>query len=149
MHLATVHPCLTIGYSGLRIEDLGRFLEAVNGVLVDVRFHPFSRQEEWSRPALQRSFSSRYVWCRPFGNVAFRSITAPVQLADPERGLEIVRAILRVRPVVLLCLEPNPQDCHRSEVAQLLHQATGCMIKHLRSHEIRSAGQLDLLPTKP
>lgn len=52
-------------------------------------------------------------------------------------GLNSAKGVARVAPliddgnVILLCVCPDHTTCHRTQAAEVLHQATGAPIEHL------------------
>ena len=106
----------SLGYSGLGGADDLRRLLAGTGIdtIVDVRL------SQWSR---NRAFSSRqthvtvaeaglsYVHLPGLGNLAYKS--GGIRVRNIE-AIETVLAALRAgRNVALMCVCPQPEDCHR------------------------------------
>ena len=138
----------TIGYKGgLQADELRAWAVAHRAVVADVRLLPLSRAWQWRRPYLERVLGSRYRWVRDLGNLNYRR--GPVLLAHPERGVEIVSAMLVKGPVALLCVcasvGSGERRCHRLDAADLIATATGATIIHLALADLRPATQLPLL----
>ena len=129
MSTPTVHVCYTWGYGGSSLPVLRGLLDSLGAVLVDVRYSPKSWSRQWWGTSLAREFAGRYVWVKALGNTLYR--TDDIQLADPARGVEAVAPILAVRPIVMLCVCPIGETCHRAVAARWLAEATGCEIVHL------------------
>lgn len=133
----------SLGYSGVRLEAVNQWLDAHDALLVDVRFKPFSRNPEWRQPHLQRVLGSRYRWVRALGNLNYRG--GPSRLVEEAEGVRIVVAMMESNPVVLTCICSDPRVCHRWTAANLISEATGAKIVHLRPSDFGPSEQLDLL----
>jgi hypothetical protein len=112
----------TIGYSAqkkprlpaLKLDELAHIREQLGAVIVDVRARPYSRwRPEMNNPALEKRFSARYVsMAATLGNKT-RSLPGKVDsdgiafLLEHERGHE------GGKPLLLMCTEKPPGDCHR------------------------------------
>lgn len=121
-------PIYTLGYARWSVDEVGHTLETLDAALVDVRYNPSTSKPGFSRNELQARFPDRYLHVAAFGNVNYKG--GPIQLADPERGLQRVEA-LNDRPV-LMCGCRDPKSCHRSVVAERIAEE-GEPIKHLRA----------------
>jgi uncharacterized protein (DUF488 family) len=123
----------TIGYQGREPAELVAVLEDHGvEVVVDVRDRPISRKKGFSKRALEELSSAHgiaYVHARELGN--------PKANRDAGGGLATVlsnyeawmaprwdEAFAALRPAIedkrvcLLCLERDPQECHRTIVAR-------------------------------
>ena len=123
---------ITIGYAGWALEDLYELCEAVNGILVDVRFAPdASRTPAYNREALEAYFGNRYVWVRELGNRGYHGHA--IDLVDFERGAARVRELVEAGYTpILLCGCPNPFACHRRQVAERLACLWGMKVLEIR-----------------
>jgi uncharacterized protein (DUF488 family) len=114
------------GYRGRRVDELECHVAHLGAVIIDTRKVPYSRFQQWSRESLRQQFGSRYVHVPGFGNVRYQETAADaVQLADPDAGLAAVGAILAARPIILLCMCREHEQCHRSTVAALIAERFG------------------------
>ena len=120
MHAQPFH-LYTYGYQGGSHEDLQHYA-AAGALILDTRLVPTSPNPRWRRATLERMLGQRYRWCKALGNVNFRS-GGPVQIQDPEAGLQLLGELLLQSPVVLLCACRAWESCHRRVVAELA-QAT-------------------------
>jgi len=129
---------MTAGYQGLSLEAfLGRLLQAGIMMLIDVRAHPTARRFGFHRSTLARSCRAvgiryEHVPELGIGTDQRRGQTAPAQrqrlfrhylrtvLADHPAALVTVTAWMRESPAVLVCLEADPMDCHRTHLGRLL-----------------------------
>jgi uncharacterized protein (DUF488 family) len=152
----------TIGYQGAGLDQLIHCLQA-NGVrtLADIRFHPFSRRPEFRQDALRRAVEEAglaYRHVKALGNpppsrdaamagdeAAYRRLFQAH--LDTEAARASLRAVLdwtQAGPVCLMCLERDPEDCHRLMVADRLVADSGLALEHLKP-EAKEAAQLRLL----
>lgn len=113
-HLPAVY---TFGYSGHEPNQLARFVEAQDALLLDIRLRPLSRSPQWSKKNLIALFGERYRHAGGLGNVNYKG--GPIQLADPQEWFEKIGALLRDegRSVVLMCVCRDFTTCHRRVVA--------------------------------
>lgn len=97
-------PLYTIGYARLSPSRLREIASGLGTVVVDCRFNPRSRRPGFGRAQLSQLLGDCYRWegltLGGFGNVT-------------QQGIRCVRELLRKRPVLLLCKEAEPGDCHR------------------------------------
>ena len=106
----------TFGYSG--IDDADALRRLIGGApiadVVDVRLRPFGRRPFNGATACQaliESLGPTYRWDQRLGNLAYE--TGGVQIKNIE-AIETVLAALRAgRNVALMCVCPQPKDCHR------------------------------------
>jgi len=55
-----MHPLYTFGYSGRSPHHLRALAEALDAVVVDIRFRPRSRIPDWNAGRLQKLLGDRY-----------------------------------------------------------------------------------------
>ena len=141
----------TIGYEGTSLEDLVASLKAESVTrLLDVRFAPYSRRDEYSiemlRPALA-DYGIAYTHIRELGNppagreaarlghrAAYREIyTGHLASPDGQAGLRKALAFAALESVCLMCLERDPRHCHRSMTADALAAQGGFSVAHLKT----------------
>jgi len=122
----------TLGYSGWKPEAIKRVAERLGAIVLDVRASARSRRAAWTAKGFAELLGDRYVRFREFGNVNYRG-DAPIELADPEAGIQRLRDIQGAdrRPMILLCACPDVAVCHRKVVADLLADELGWPIEHL------------------
>jgi uncharacterized protein (DUF488 family) len=106
----------TTGYAGQDPAALQRWLEALDGVVFDIRFNPQSRKPRWTKAALARRLGARYMHVPALGNRNYKG--GPIALVDLEAGL--AQLAQETRPVVLLCVCGDAATCHRTVVAEAL-----------------------------
>lgn len=118
----------TYGYGGPNprqaLEDLKGY--AAVGVVLDIRLKPWSGIKVdgklvFTKAALFNALAWPLVYghCDLLGNVNYRG--GPIQLKDPEGGMEYLRNLYVAlsRDVVLLCGCEEAEYCHRKTVAEL------------------------------
>ena len=139
----------TAGYEGLSIDGFLNML-VENGIecLVDVRSNPTARRYGFHKSTLSRLLHRLDVEYRHFSELGIHSEARRLfpanggrdelfrqyeetTLATEETAIETVSALVRRRPSVLVCMESNPLNCHRSRLANRVSQATGLPIIHL------------------
>lgn len=97
----------TVGYARLAPARLDALLDELCARLVDVRVKPWSRIPGWSRPDLARRYGERYLWRGDLLGGLGRTTW-------PE-GIAWLAAASG--PLVLLCKEDSPLQCHRHGIA--------------------------------
>lgn len=130
----------TIGYTGLKLSDLTVWMDAHNATLVDTRLNAYSPNPDWKKGSLQRVFSDSYRHVQALGNINYKG-GGDIALKDVEAGVEIVRQLLEVTPVVLLCTCADVDKCHRKVAADAIAAATGAQVVHLTPNKLK----LDIL----
>lgn len=112
----------TLGSSGLRGVDDLRSLLAGTGIdtIVDVRLRP------WGRPPFNGPKASRllveavglaYRWDQRLGNLEYK--TGGTRIKDIEAIEDVLEDLRAGHSVGLFCVCAEPQDCHRSTVAEV------------------------------
>lgn len=165
----------TIGYGSRTFEGLVAILRE-QGItcLVDVRSVPASRfRPEFSRPALEVALTEqgiRYVY---LGNALGGRPEAPECYTDGKidydrvreqefyrRGIDrLRRAYAQRMPVVLMCSEGRPEECHRARLIGASLHELGIPVAHLDEEglprtqqeviERLTGGQMDLFDEAP
>jgi uncharacterized protein (DUF488 family) len=139
----------TIGYEQTTQPQLIDRLQAAGvKVLIDVRAVAASRRAGFSKTLLAASLEARgieYVHLRALGtpkagrDAARAGRTAEMraiyeqQLETPEAQVELARAgaIAAEKKAALLCLEADPNCCHRAIVAERLQAMAGFEVENL------------------
>jgi uncharacterized protein (DUF488 family) len=120
----------TIGYAGWAPERLREAVLDLGATLVDVRIAPTSKSPQWRKDALAALMGRHYLHLPALGNRnAFTG--GPAELADPERAVAPVAALLARGPVALLCGCADPQRCHRAQAAAFLAERLGAEVIHI------------------
>lgn len=122
----------TLGYTGSTPDDVRRYAEALDAVVVDVRLSPQSRVPHWRGARLWELLGDqRYRQVPALGNVNYRDWDRPIKLFNPAAGVDQVRPLLERRAVILLCACADHRVCHRSVAADLLASKLGATVDHL------------------
>lgn len=122
----------TFGYGSRTVETFESLLDAMDGLIVDIRYKPHNARPGWSQEELLARFPLQYQWFEEWGNKNYWArrfdSNAPIVLADFEAGLLRFER-LPDQPVVLLCGCRN-NHCHRFHVADRLRER-GYEVKEL------------------
>ena len=139
----------TIGYEQTDISSFIAKLRAAGiDILVDVRAIPRSRKQDFSKSRFSSHLQTHgidYLHEAALGNPKAGRDAARAgdlssyetifrgQLANAEarRAIERITEIARLRKTCLLCLERDPQSCHRSIVAKKIVEQTSQRIVDL------------------
>lgn len=113
-------PIYTAGYAGHTPQELKQVAELLGAVVFDIRLSPRSRVHGWNFDELLALFKDGdYLPVQTLGNLNY--LGGPIRICDAANGLHQVNMQSLTRPVILLCGCQNYESCHRSHVAQLLH----------------------------
>ena len=153
----------TIGYQG---AGLAGFVDCLTSnavhMLVDIRFSPFSRRPEFRQGPLRVAVEQAgigYKHLHYLGNPP--ESRAAAQAGDMTRYRALFQAhldtgaartaraevleLLRGGPTCLMCLERQPEDCHRLMVAERLAAEASLSVEHLHPTRVAAAVQPRLL----
>ena len=137
----------TIGYSRRNLDEvIGMLREHGIPALADVRMWANSRfKPEFSKNHLAAALPEAgiaYVHLRTLGNAGKFSGAGRVVIHEPEKGFpELAELLERHGSVALMCLERDPRECHRMEVAMgMAKRLPGVEVTHLGTPE--TSGQL-------
>ncbi len=139
----------TIGYEGATVAGFIRALRQAGVALVlDVRAAPVSRKKGFSKNQLAAHLTEAGIGYRHLRGLgtpkrgrdaarggdlqSFERIFL-AHMDEPEALLDLGEAIALAQgqPVCLLCLERDPEHCHRMIVGNRMVQATGQELRHL------------------
>jgi hypothetical protein len=135
-----VNKLYTIGYQGLRgVYQLLNFAVPLDADIIDIRFTPYSKNEEWTQATLLNrlcdlqfgGLKPRYVHIKELGNVNYKG-DGPIELLHAEFGMARLEERLKQKPCILLCRCPEVNQCHRKVVADLAERWWGIKVEHLR-----------------
>ena len=122
----------TVGYARLTLDALAAIADVCQATIVDVRGRPVSRKRGFGRRQLETRFGTRYVWRgETLGNKPPNCITAEGLLWLKEQPGNFL----------LLCLEENPLECHRHEIALDL-SGMGIKVLHIYQDEVVEAEEV-------
>lgn len=134
----------TIGYAGLQLPDVARWLEANHAIIGDTRIKRWSKDEQWREYGLRRALPGRYVVLEGFGNRLYKE-TDPdaIDMVDPARAVEqVVDLTEQGLQVVLMCGCWSWTQCHRRAAAELCRVRLGLepyQVVHLRKVDVLAA----------
>jgi len=140
----------TVGYEGRHLDGLLDVL-VQNGIrhLIDVRRNPISRRFGFHKSTLFRHCSSLDIAYthRPELGIASEERSHLAEKRDytelfdryekatlPARQLDVceVGEMMKREASAIMCMELEPCECHRSRLANRLHELTGLPVIHLR-----------------
>lgn len=120
----------TLGYTGIEPSQLLSLAQQQRAIVLDVRYSPRSRVPQWNGMELARLFGQRYEHLPALGNVNYKS-GGPIEINMPTVGVQQVVSILTGQSVILLCVCPDVETCHRKIVAEMVKAAYVCEVIHL------------------
>jgi len=139
----------TLGYEGGTLDAFIRTLRRAGvGLVLDIRAAPISRKKGFSKNQLAAHLSEAGIGYRHLRGLgtpkrgrdaaragdleSFERIFLD-HMEEPEALLDLGEAIAlaKAEPVCLLCLERDPQRCHRLIVANRMVSQTGQELRHL------------------
>ena len=138
----------TAGYEGKTVDEfLNLLMKSGISRLIDVRFNPISRRYGFHKSTLTRLcgfLGIDYKHLPELGipgseredlgsDAKYTSLFDSYRnsLASREDALSNVSKLLKADPSVLVCMEANPEFCHRNVLAQHLTKSIDMPIKHL------------------
>lgn len=140
----------TIGYQGSSLEAFfGKLQENEIKVIADVRSGPWSRKKDFNKSPLRRRCEKLEIeYCGvPELGVPAADRTRAYSLEDRtlllklyrKRVLQSERDVLMLliekviqKPTALLCMEADPDRCHRSVLAEIISEICDLLVSHLR-----------------
>jgi len=143
---AAVH---TVGYEGWQVDGfLNMLMRSGIRRLIDVRNNPVARRYGFHKSTLDRlcgRVEMEYVHfpqlgIRPElrrnleGPADYEALFAQYERETLPRETEAVNKVAGLmsgRPAVLMCVEANPQRCHRSRLAKAVAQVAALPVRHL------------------
>jgi uncharacterized protein (DUF488 family) len=130
-----MHPIYSFGYGGHRAAELAGWVRTHGAVLVDVRYSPASRDEQWRKANLKELLGERYVHVSELGNENFKG--NEIRIKDLSAGMIRVHGLLQRGPVVIMCACWNRATCHRTIVIRHMVDEWHVEAKVLEPKEIR------------
>jgi len=146
----------TIGYEGLDMDGFLALLHAGNvEMVVDIRELPLSRKPGFSKSGLRDTLNLHgfdYIHVPELGcpkpiREQYRSDQNWSRykedflryLASQDDVITELSAMAATTTCALLCFEADYNYCHRSMVANAMHDTSGMPIRHLQSGMLRTA----------
>ena len=139
----------TIGYEGGTVDAFLRTLrEAGVELVLDIRAAPVSRKKGFSKNQLAAHLADAGIGYRQLrglgtpkrgreaargGDIESFERIFREHMEEPEALLDLGEAITlaQEKPICLLCLERDPEHCHRMIVANRMAGETGQELRHL------------------
>ena len=103
----------TTGYGRKNVADLKPMLDALDAVLVDIRFVPHSEILHWRKTYLKVLLDWKYLHIPNLGNRTFKEEKITIQ--NLQLGIETVLNL--ERNAVLMCGCEKLENCHRLTIA--------------------------------
>lgn len=128
----------TLGYAQWAIDEVETVVNTLDAGLVDIRHSPYTSKPGFTKAELRDRFPDRYLHLEAFGNVNYDG--GPVELEDPEQGLEVISDLDLVP--ILMCGCKSENQCHRSTVASLIADRWTISVYHLRAPSERAQTSL-------
>ena len=141
----------TLGYEGLSIDEFfGILTENRILHLIDVRRDPVSRRYGFHKKTLASfcdGYGIEYTHLPKLGieskyrkeikteadRKALLSYYETDILESETEAVALVSRLMSERPSVLMCLESDPNRCHRSILASVVAKISGLPVRHLRA----------------
>ncbi len=139
----------TAGYEGRSVDAvLNLLVESGITRLIDVRKNPVARRVGFHRSTLGRLcgyLSIEYVHVPALGissekrgdltdlddyNKLFEDYEKST-LVEEKQAISNIASLVSERPSVLVCMESDPEFCHRTRLAKVVAKRTGLPIRHL------------------
>lgn len=138
----------TAGYEGKTVDEFLNLLMQ-SGVcrLIDVRYNPISRRYGFHKSTLKRLCNSLEIDYQHLPNLgipgsARKDLNSAVNclelfkeyrcgLTNRQEDLNSAISLIQSEPSVLVCMEANPEYCHRNILAQHLMASMEMPIKHI------------------
>ncbi len=108
----------TTGYTAKDINDLRPMLDALNALLIDIRFAPYSQVLQWRQIYLKVLLGSKYLHIPNLGNRTFKEEKITIQ--NLGLGLETVFSLNK--NVLLMCVCETAEKCHRRVITAELNK---------------------------
>jgi hypothetical protein len=126
-----------IGYS--EIKDIYMFAKAVNAldaVVLDIRFSPRSRDFRWNGSNVRKVLGEpHYSQLHDLGNRNYKG--GPIEFVDLEHGLEVIRNLLELKNVIVMCMCPDRNRCHRLVAIQSFEERFGVASTPLHLDDVK------------
>jgi len=128
----------TIGYGGLNsFDELKDILESNRiTMLIDIRSKPYSRKwrktdVSWNKKALQEYFSGRYIHMEEMGGLGYEPNEYERWFKIAENRINEIIELSKIHKVALMCVEKDPNKCHRKLFAARALEERGFSVYHI------------------
>ncbi len=116
----------TIGYEGKNIEEFLQLLEKSRiKQLIDVRSHPKSQKEDFSKENLKQALFQkgiRYRHLPGVGGLGEEGYQKKMKTEGWKTSFDDLKEMANNTPSVMMCLEKDPMRCHRRFIAERLEK---------------------------
>lgn len=121
----------TAGYKNHSFYAFRDMVEELDALVVDVRFSPYTALPFWGKDILQKNLARRYIHIKAFGNRNYQG--GEIKIDDFEKGFStFAEAMIGYKRCILLCSCEDAGLCHRSVVADMIHDLEeGSTVTHL------------------
>lgn len=99
----------TTGYTAKDINDLRPLLDALDALLIDIRFAPYSQVLHWRQVYLKVLLGGKYLHIPNLGNRTYKEEKITIQ--NLGLGLETVFSLSK--NALLMCACETVENCHR------------------------------------
>jgi uncharacterized protein (DUF488 family) len=130
----------TVGYQSYKkLDKLVELTREKQALLVDIRYRPYSKDEQWQAVHIQQAFLAAgmpgtYWWVRELGNQNYNT-GAGIKLWDPKEGVARIKKFAEQQTIILMCGCWDYAHCHRKVVAELLTERLGCVCEELGNNQ--------------
>ena len=138
----------TIGHSNLELEVFIRLLQKYEiQILVDVRSQPYSSYvKHFNKENLKASlhkvgieyfYGGNQLGGNPQDEKFWRDGKVDLELIrksdEYKKGLQVVKKLISLKTVVIMCVEENPENCHRADLIAKDLMKIGLEVRHIRA----------------
>ncbi len=106
----------TTGYTGKDVNDLKPMLEALDAMLIDIRFAPYSQVMHWRKVYLKALLGEKYRHIPNLGNRTYKENKITIQ--NLKLGIETILNL--PTNIVLMCACEKTENCHRRVIIEEL-----------------------------
>ena len=149
----------TIGYAGYEsVQEMIEVAKSLNiGCLIDVRSTPYSTYHaEFNKEPLSKELQKAGILYRNYANefgarqkdfineegfVDYEAFARSERFADGVR--KVSKAIEMGYPVLLMCAEKDPKDCHRGILIGRELKKLGYSVKHVYKAEVETQEEME------
>ena len=111
-----VQKIYTTGYTGKDINNLKPMIKALNAVLIDIRFAPFSQVMHWRKIYLKSLLGEKYRHIANLGNRTYKEEKITIQ--NLQLGVDTILNL--PFNLVLMCTCEKTENCHRRLIVEEL-----------------------------
>lgn len=131
-------------YTGWLPADVKRLATEFGMLIVDVRFSPGSRHEQWRQKSLVDLLGGRYHHCKDFGNINYQD--GPIRLRNPAAAVaELGPMMEKGVELALMCACPNASACHRLPAAEYLQRGVLGQLGRVEIVHLNGPGAIESL----